>query len=117
MVALVTCLDTIAGCADCLAEEPFQRAGGHECDDMCRFFGDQKRDDPEFHRLSHRPTTCQHCGAVLDDHRGNDRIKARPCANGTCLVWYCPDCDGEWGSDGPLGCPVCSPVEDEDEAA
>lgn len=106
------CLDVLPDCPDCVAEALDSRGGRHVCDYLCDLSGRQKRDSAEFHARVHQPTTCRHCSVVLDDHRGTDRIKTRPCPTGTCRVWYCPDCDGEWGSDGPLGCPVCSPVED-----
>lgn len=107
----ITCLGVIPDCPACVAEYGVRRTRHTDCDDLCRLTQTMKQ-DPATHELIHRPLSCEHCGALLDDHRGNDRIVTRPCAEGTCRVWACPNCDGEWASDGPVGCKVRSPIED-----
>jgi hypothetical protein len=108
---MTLCIGVIPGCPDCLAD----RHGTHPgpCDDLCKLTRDMKQRSPETHRIIHEPRRCGHCQAVIDDKRGNDRTVTRPCANGTCRIWACPDCDGEVAGDGPVGCPVCSPIEGE----
>lgn len=100
------CVGLIPGCEDCLAE---LGRGEHECDDLCRFDGERKRDSDEYHRLIHAPQLCHRCNGLLDDRRGNDRMVQAVCSNGTCRLLACPDCSEVWGSSGPVGCPECSP--------
>jgi hypothetical protein len=106
---MTTCISIVPGCDACAAE-PLER--GHECDDLCRLTRDMKQ-SPETHRMIHEPQRCNACGSVIDDKRGNDRIVVGTCPGGTCRIWACPDCGSEVASDGPVVCPVCSPVESE----
>jgi hypothetical protein len=107
-----TCIAIVLGCPDCLAESGRFTTLHGDCDDLCDMARRMKQ-DPETHRFIHEPQRCNSCHVVLDDKRGNDRTVTRPCANGTCRIWACPDCGAEVASDGPVGCPVCSPIEGE----
>lgn len=102
----VTCIAIMPGCTDC-AE---QVRDHDECDDLCSFSGEQRRASESYHRLIHEPIRCAGCGAVLDDRKGNDRMVTKLCPKGYCRLWCCPDCGEEWASNGPVGCPSCSPI-------
>ena len=101
------CVAAVPGCEDC-ATYPL-RPHPHECDDLCRLDAEFAA-DPEYHRLRHEPVRCEGCRAVLDDRKGTDRMVQRLCPEGCCRQWCCPDCGAEWASDGPVGCPACSPI-------
>lgn len=104
------CVATVPGCPTC-AERPWRARGeAHTCDDLCRFSGEQMRADEELHQIMHRPVTCHRCDAVLNDRRGNDFTLAELCPERTCRRYLCPGCGDLYGSDGPVGCPECSPV-------
>lgn len=120
MTTELVCLDMVPGCTDCEAEASHRlvdRLGDHDCDDLCRWSGQAKRDDPEFHRLTHQPQTREGCAALIDDKRGNDRTVIKWCPEGSCRLWCCPDCGEDYASDGPVGCPSCFPIEEGEASA
>lgn len=102
-----TCVAIVPGCKDCADQVG---RGEHVCDDLCSFDGEQKRASEEYHRVRHDPRRCVGCGSILNDRKGNDRAVAKPCPEGCCRRWCCPDCDATYASDGPVGCPSCSPI-------
>lgn len=52
---------------------------------------------------------CEKCRALIIGE-GEDRTAIKPCPEGCCRLWCCPDCGEEWASDGPVGCPSCDPI-------
>ncbi|MEU3452300.1 hypothetical protein ABZ671_01630 [Micromonospora sp. NPDC006766] len=100
------CLRVVVGCADC--ESDPRAVAPHVCDDWCATDGESKRRSPEYHQRRHQPHLCDHCGAVLDDRRGNNYETRRLCPYQTCTILYCPGCRRETYSVGVVGCPACN---------
>jgi DNA-directed RNA polymerase subunit RPC12/RpoP len=102
---VTVCQEVVEGCPDCEAEAAFK--GDHLCDDMCRFWGKQKRNGDEFHRLTHEPERCEDCGGIVSDKRGYRAFDVRACKAGYCTEWYCTHCGATTSSSGPMECPTC----------
>lgn len=111
--------ESVEGCSECAADEEWLLSQGHKCGEpsplwstWCEVLGQSRRDDPEFHEMSHRPLLCDDCGGILDNRRGLDRIESRPCPSGQCVEHVCGYCGALISSSGPVGCPVCGSLPD-----
>lgn len=112
---MIKCLESVEGCADCQAEADYQ--GPHECasdnknwSTSCEVFGRMKRESESFHQITHLPSRCDACKAIVRNNLGYDVLAEKSCRAGYCRRIVCPYCDHEWSSDGPVGCPSCCPL-------
>ncbi len=111
---MVECLEVIEGCDRCQAEADYR--GPHQCHSdskmyvtMCEVAGRMKRKSESFHQLTHEPSVCDKCKTKLFDKLGFDATVTKWCREGYCRLICCPECGWQWASDGPVGCPACSP--------
>ena len=111
----LVCADLVPGCDLCLAENAYLIRVGHDCapslkglDTLCQVFGDMRRNNPEFHRVSHLPQRCEDCGAIVSDNLGTNNLATQLCSEVMCTQWVCTACGGVHMSEGPIDCPACS---------
>lgn len=111
---MITCRELIEGCPDCAVEQEYKDKIEHACGTSnatlltsCEVFGGFRREDEEYHRISHEPELCDSCAEPLWDKLGLDKLGTRPCPSGLCTQWFCQYCDHVETSAGPLDCPTC----------
>lgn len=110
----LTCDALIPGCPDCAAEQVYRDSIGHDCQHhhehlrtMCQVMGEARRQDEEFHRLSHEPELCENCQEPIHDRVGLNNTVQKLCPAGCCLHVVCKVCGSDWASYGPIDCPYC----------
>lgn len=110
----MTCNALVAGCGDCEAEQAYKNAIGHECgpqsehfSTLCEVWGESRRNDAEFHRISHEPERCEVCNAPVSDQLGLDNTVRRLCPAKLCVHVECAFCGAGTVSFGPIDCPYC----------
>lgn len=113
-VVVLRCARSIAGCADCVAEEQYAFAHGHLCGPshaqfttLCEVVGQSRLESEEMHRLTHRAQLCEACGAVLEDRKGVIGWRAQVCPASRCNQVVCVACGVVDSSFGDVYCPSC----------
>lgn len=114
-VSELVCRYLVPGCELCLVENEYLVRTGHDCPPesakwhtTCEVFGGMRRQNPEFHRVSHLPQRCEDCGAIVSDNLGTDNLATQLCSELKCTQWVCTACGGVHMSEGPIDCSACS---------
>jgi hypothetical protein len=114
---MITCVELVEGCPQCELEQQYKDKIGHTCgpssekySTLCEVFGAARRNDEEYHRLSHEPESCDECGQPVWDKLGLNMLGTRLCPSGLCSQWFCRFCDQVDSSHGPIDCPTCGSI-------
>lgn len=111
---MIGCVGLVEGCPQCQLEQEYLDSKGHTCGQsgeyfsaLCEITGEARRNDLEFHRLSHEPERCERCQEPIWDKVGLNGLGLRPCPSRLCWENYCVVCGFVNSSFGPLDCPTC----------